>query len=309
MSDTISTLNQTYSMTSNLNFWLTLLGAFFSFFGIIITFYTLSKVRTISKAKHEERAVLARSLRIRELLDNLRITEGYLANKQAVDLENVHLSLARLNTELETSLRILIPEIPTEEVLSNVQVIPNDYWTDMFASSVIAKTKKNLIIVVWRCTRIFREEMLQKFIDSLVENPKLEIKLFYVSPLAPDYVFDTLEVMLTLGNASEIKEQQQLTKKFAISTIKHYTTAKKIEKLVLNRLYFFEYKVIPNLHCVIADEEVDWGINFFMEPNIGATKVLSNAYLKSTISTSFGVKILEQIKILESLSEHIVLFD
>jgi hypothetical protein len=56
------------------------------------------------------------------------------------------------------------------------------------------------------------------------------------------------------------------------------------------------------MHCIIADDDAYWGINFFMNPGAGATDLLNRAYLKASCRTEFGRKVLEQIEILHNLA-------
>lgn len=303
MSDSLVLNNHTTAI--NLDALNAYLGTLFSLFGLFVSVYTLIRVQRINRAKKEEREVLTRSLNLRELLDNLRITESSLKNKQVIDVDQVRFSLNRLNTELETSLRILIPEALERKALTNISVLPGNYWTDTFATESIDKATFSLVVIAWRSTRCFTEEKLSKYIDKISDNKDIIIKIFFISPEAPELVFETLDKMLEIGNATQIRVQQRDSKAFAIETLVANAIGKKISQEDLNRLELYEYTLPPLIHCVIVDDEVNWGINFFMDPKIGATKLLSQASLAARKDSSFGIKVIEQVTILEKFSSRI----
>ncbi|MCI2230332.1 hypothetical protein MC378_14225 [Polaribacter sp. MSW13] len=291
----------------DLIFWISVLGGFFSLAGAIISLYTFAKVKSIEKAKSEEREVLTGALNLKDLAGKLRITESYIRNEGQVNVDQVQNSLTKLNAELTTAMRILLPEAKDEGILENAKIIAENYWTNQFALDAINKVQSEFTVLAWRVTRVGKEELLQKYINKLHKNPSLKIKILFISPDAPGHVYVSLEKMLTTNDAKTIRKQQIFNKELIISTLRSYVSEKKYNTNLLDRIELYEMDEFPYLHAVVVDEKVYYGINFYMSPRLGATELLDRSCIEAPISSPFGEKVIEQIKIVQKLSRRIPL--
>jgi len=299
--DTLSSASSTFFNLTDLANWNNIAGLPISILGLCITIYTFIKVKSISDAKKEERALLTSSLKINNLLENLTYILSCLNDVKTPEVEKACSELARMNIELSTALRILLPTDCRENLISDITVHADNYWTDDFASKMLKQATKEIIVVTWRCTRIFREEILATLLNLLTSNNQITIKIFFISPKCDQHVFATMDKMLSLGSANQMRTQQVGTLGFAIKTIKEMLNNGTIQRNSIQRLKLYELDFFPNLHCVISDDIVTWGINFYMDNKIGSTDLLSKAYISTRRNTSFGNKVFEQISILEKL--------
>lgn len=308
--DTVSVLDSsnvdvvtgvTQSSIDTWGLWISLFGGLFSFFGLWVALYTLKKVKSIESAKLEEREVLTQAYNLRGILAKLRLAESSLKLKKkratASELAEVSHSLTELNSELQTALRIMSPLELDVARLTDVEIIKEGYWSDIFALDAIKSAKSRLIIFTWRCTRCFQEQAIPMYVDALVQNPELEIELFVVSRTAKPEVYQYLDKMLLTGNASSMQNQQTQALEFAISNIQSYAVAKGVDQQVLSRIKIYEYDWPPTHHFVIVDDEVNWGVNFFMDVPSGASTSMDTAYLRAKANSEFGRKVFEQVSI------------
>lgn len=292
---------------SKLVLYLGTFGAIASIIGLFVTIWTLLRVQSIARAREQEREEFARALSLPEMQDNLSTALMLMQSSTDPSAEIAKGQIASMRAGIDAAVRILMPEKNEAELLSGVDIVRENYWSEGFASRAIGRARKELTIVTWRNTRCFNEARLQAYVTLVSSNPEIRIRIFYASPSAPDAVYETMEKMLTIGNANEMREQQVNQTKFALNTLVNYAKAKNLTQNQLDQIELYQFDVVPHLHCILVDEEVNWGINFYMDPAIGATEQLSTAFLRSSTKNAFGIKILEQVRVLEGLSERVEL--
>lgn len=282
-----------------------LLGSVASIVGLAVAVFTLFKVQSIAKARKGEREEFARALSLPEIQDKLSTSLVLMQSAKEPSAEIAKSQIASVRTGIDTALRILMPDKNEDELLSGVEIVRENYWSDDFAARALASSRKALTIVTWRNTRCFSEARLEAYVNLVKSNPEMRIKIFYVSPTAPDIVYETMERMLTLGNARQMREQQINQTNFALKTLVDHAISTGLTQGQVDQIELYQYDVVPNLHCILVDEEINWGINFYMDPAIGATKQLSTAFLRAASQNAFGMKVLEQIGVLAGLSDRV----
>lgn len=268
-----------------------------------VTLITLLRVSSIAAARKEERQLLARALRLRELTNSLSQNATLLGNP--TNLEETRSDLLLLSSELHAALRILLPEDSAEVAMQDVRIVADGYWTDAFAARLALEAKRRVIVVTWRNSRILGVELLQRLITRLTTNTGLSVEIFALSSEASTEVCENLSRMLPLADPASVCSEQLHNRNLAKALIGKQIAAGTLGSQVAERFKYFEYKAMPFIHCVIADDNVYWGINFYMDSTAGASDLLSKAYIAGSVRSDFGRKIMEQVDVVRRLSERI----
>ena len=243
--------------------------------------------------------ILARSLRLRELGHSLNHNAGLLANPVLEQrmLDDARADLLLLSSELQAALRILIPEENREARLDGVELVADGYWTDLFASRTLLSAKRRIIVVTWRNSRVLGVELIERLLHRMTAHGNLQVDIYALSSEASDEVCENLSRMVTLASAADICREQLHHRDLAASVISRQLAAGTIPANVLGRLHYHEYKIMPFLHCVIVDDDMD--------PTSGASDTLARAFIHAPARSDFGKKILEQVQVVRELSTEV----
>ena len=271
--------------------------------GAAVSVATFLRVRTIARAREEEREQLERALKLRELNSALasnasRIGAGKLDESQ---LDAVSRDLLALGAELDAAIRILLPSTPNLGAIEGIETLDDGYWTDTFAAEYVARAKERVVFVCWRNSRALKEELLSLMLRRLESNPRLTIEIFAMARDATDSCFEDMCRMLELGDAATMRRQQVFHVEIANSFLKRRAATGPVAADAIRRLHYFEYNCAPVVHCCVVDDEVSWGINFFMDSMPGVSDSLERAFIRTNARTEFGQKVLEQVGVIRGL--------
>ncbi|NGM14202.1 hypothetical protein [Verrucosispora sioxanthis] len=263
---------------------------------------TLLRVQRIARARKSERELLSKALRLQDLNSALaadaETLDGTATPRQQ---EIVKADLLRLSAELDAATRILVPEVSADEGIPGAQLLRDGYWTDAFADDAIRRVSRRLYIVTWRNSRALAVGFLEAAFRQLQRHASLEVHVLAVACDAEEQTYQSMSKMLTLGNSVVMRREQQHYRDVMVEVVQERLRDGSLKPDVACRFKYYETRIGPVLHCIIADDEAFWGINFFMDPGAGATELLNRAYLRSSTRTEFGRKVLEQVEILRNI--------
>jgi len=286
-----------------LNDWLSLIANIVGIGGVAVSVAIFFRVQRISRARKDERELVSKALRLRDLNSSLTADAETLdGNASPRQQEVVKSDLLKLSAELEAATRILVPGTTDGPDLAGAEMFRDGYWTDSFATEVVKRVTRCLYVVTWRNSRVLSVGLLEDCFRQLQKHPRLEIEVYAVACDANNETYESMSKMLTLGSPEIMRREQQHYRDVLSDIISQRVADGSLTSELVGRFRYYETRVGPVMHCVIADDEAYWGINFFMNPGIGATELLNRAYLKSDLRSEFGRKTFEQIDILRTMS-------
>jgi hypothetical protein len=298
-----SSLQFAFPLNTTANNWLGFIANILGIVGVAVSVAIFFRVQRISRARKDERELVSKALRLRDLNSSLTADAATLDGSASPrQQELVKSDLLKLSAELEAATRILVPGTTDGPDLSGAQLLRDGYWTDSFAADVVERINRALYVVTWRNSRVLNVGLLEGIFRQLQKHPRLEVQIYAVACDAGDETYDSMSKMLTLGSPSIMRREQQHYRDVLDDIIRQREGDGSLQRGVIDRLHYYETRVGPVMHCIVADDDAYWGINFFMNPGIGATEFLNRAYLKSDLRSEFGRKIIEQIEILRSMS-------
>ena len=283
--------------------WLSFAANIIGIAGVAVSVAIFLRVERINRARRDERELVSKALRLRDLNSALTadatMLDGHASSRQQ---ELVQADLLKLSAELEAATRILVPGSVNDPGLDGTELFRDGYWTDAFASDVVRRVTRRFYVVTWRNSRVLNVGLLEDIFRQLRKNPRLEVDVFAVACDATSETYESMSKMLTLGSPEVMRREQEHYRGVLADIVSQRVGDSSLPVSVVDRLRYYETRVGPVMHCIIADDDAYWGINFFMNPGAGATELLNRSYIRSSCRTEFGRKVLEQIEILRELS-------
>lgn len=284
------------------NDWIGLVANLVGIGGVFVSIVILLRVQRISTARKDERELVSKALRLRDLNSSLtadaETLDGSASPRQQ---ELVKSDLLQLSAELEAATRILVPGSTDGPGLTGAQLYRDGYWTDAFASDVVKRVARRLCIVTWRNSRVLNVGLLEEIFRQLKKHPRLLVEVFAVDCDANDETYMSMSKMLTLGSPDVMRREQRHYRDVLTDICRERVADGSLQPDVVDRFRYFETRVGPVMHCIVADDDAYWGINFFMNPGSGASELLNRAYITSNCRSEFGRKILEQVDIMRHM--------
>jgi hypothetical protein len=292
----------TLPISSSANDWLSFFANIIGIVGVAVSVAIFLRVQRISRARRDERELVSKALRLRDLNSALtadaEMLDGSATSRQQ---ELVKSDLLKLSAELEAATRILVPGTTADPHLGGIDIVRDGYWTDAFASDVVRHVTRRLQVVTWRNSRVLNVGLLEEIFRQLRKNARLEVDIFAVACDANDETYESMSKMLTLGSPEVMRREQQHYRGVLTDVVSQKLSDGSLSPDLIGRFHYYETRVGPVMHCIIADDDAYWGINFFMNPSAGATEFLNRTYLKASCRAEFGRKVLEQTEILRTL--------
>lgn len=279
--------------------WIALVSNLAGIAGVVVSVIILLRVQRISHARRDERELVSKALRLRDLNSSLtadaETLDGSATPRQQ---ELVKSDLLKLSAELEAATRILVPGTTDGPTINGTDLYRDGYWTDAFASDVVKRVSRHLYVVTWRNSRVLNVGLLEEIFRQLKKHPRLVVDVFAVACDANDETYESMSKMLTLGSPDLMRREQQHYRDVLVDICRQRIADGSLQPDVVDRFRYFETRVGPVMHCIVADDDAYWGINFFMNPGAGATELLNRAYIGSNCRTEFGRKVVEQVDIM-----------
>jgi hypothetical protein len=297
-----TSLRASLPINGNANNWLSFISNILGIVGVAVSVAIFLRVQRISKARRDERELVSKALRLRDLNSALTADAGVLdGNASSRQQEVVQADLLKLSAELDAATRILVPGSSNDPSLVDTEIIRDGYWTDAFASEVAKRVTRRLYVVTWRNSRVLNVGLLEDIFRQLRKNPRLEVDVFAVACDATGETYESMSKMLTLGSPEVMRREQLHYRGVLADVVSQRIGEGSLPLPLIDRFRYYETRVGPVMHCIVADDDAYWGINFFMNPGAGATEFLNRAYLRSSCRTEFGRKVVEQVEILREL--------
>ncbi len=220
--------------------------------GLLITVVTFLKVRSVSRAQKEERALIRKLYGTDTLATQLRSAARFLRRDRELDARDLAEELVRLCGEIDGITKVL--EAMNGVKSTGLVLRDRDYFTPAFVKRSVEESRHALDFLIYRNLQFANVDLLQAM--ELAAGSGVRIRILALSARADDAVLDQAVRVLPWPLAADrdmLREQLSASERRIAGIVSSW------EREAQERFEYRGYNIAPNLHFLRSDAVIKYG--------------------------------------------------